>query len=185
MIAPEVAVTVTVDVTGVLTEGAPALAEGVPEEWPLQPVIRVNATTLKGKISIICRPRRLLLRTKTSAIARDEPENKRPAAADTLDIVTVSVETISPVDVAVAGPKAQVAPLGRPEHVKLTVEVAANPFCGVSVTVVVPLVPAVSVRAAGETARVKSGAGAPLADVIALAWFEAGDAPTESSASTT
>jgi hypothetical protein len=171
MTAPDVAVTVTVDVTGVPTptEGAPALAEGVPEEWPLQPVIRVNATTLKGKISTICRPRRLLLRTNTRAIARDEPENKRPAAAEAWDVVTVSVETISPVDVAVAGPKAQVAPLGRPEHVKLTGEVEENPFCGVSVTVVVPLVPAVSVRAVGETARVKSGAGAPLADVMALA----------------
>jgi hypothetical protein len=141
-----------------------------------------------GRSHINCRPRRLLRRTKISATARDEPESKTPevvAAADVADAVTVSVETMSPVDVAVAGPKVQVAPLGRPEHVKLTVELEANPFCGVSVTVVVPLVPAVSVRAAGETARVKSGAGAPLAEVTALAWFEAGDAPTESSASTT
>jgi hypothetical protein len=59
MMAPDVAVTVTVEVTGATALGG-GLAGAVPEDLPLQPVIRVNATTLKGRSHINCRLRRWL-----------------------------------------------------------------------------------------------------------------------------
>ncbi len=59
-----------------------------------------------------------------------------------------------PEGVTVAGLNEQVAPAGRPEQAKLTVEL--KPFCGVTVRVTVPLVSAVSEGA--EDASVKLGA---------------------------
>jgi hypothetical protein len=106
--------------------------------------------------------------------------------ADVAEVLTVSVETIVPVDVTVAGANLHVAPLGRPEQVSATAEVVGKPFIGVIVTVSVPLPPAVIVRDAGEAPSVKSRTGeVAVADAMALAWFEAGEAPFESTASTT
>ena len=101
-------------------------------------------------------------------------------------VFTVNVETISPVDVTVVGEKLHVASLGRPEQVKLTAAVGVNPFCGASVIVSVPLLPAVTGSDADETLIVKFGVvGAAPDPVIALDWFEAVDAPSPSTASTT
>lgn len=99
---------------------------------------------------------------------------------------TVSVETILPVDVMVAGEKLHAALLGRPEQVKLIFAVEVNPFSGANVTVSVPLLPAVTVSDAVERASVKSGiADTGPEDVIALVWLEVVDAPSPSTASTT
>jgi hypothetical protein len=101
-------------------------------------------------------------------------------------VFTVSVETILPVDVTVAGEKLQVASLGRPEHVSATFVVGVKPFCGVNVTVSVPLLPAFTVSDAAETPSVKSGVvGEDAEAVVALAWFEAVEAPAASTAFTT
>jgi hypothetical protein len=169
-----VAVTVTVDVTPVDPAGVPALTDGVPGEPLLQAANRVRPTTLIGSNNISCTPisPRLLLPTKQNTIASDEPDSSRPEVvlipADATE-VTVSVETIVPVDGTVTGEKLQVVPTGRPEHMNVIAELVEKPFCDVAVTVAVALVPVVSVSEPGETPKVKSCAGAPTAGVVALA----------------
>ena len=188
---PDVAVTVTVVVVGVVVVvvagGSPPLV--CVTGLLLQPTNRVIAATLIGSSISSFRPRRLLLRTRHSATANDEPESKRPepvrmAAVDTA-VFTVSVDVIDPVDDTVTEEKLQVAPAGNPEHVNVTAEFVEKPFCGSTVTVVIPLLPAFTVTAFGVTASMKSGAGAPIAGVMALAWVELRDVPLESTASTT
>jgi hypothetical protein len=90
------------------------------------------------------------------------------AAVDTA-VFTVSVDVIDPVDDTVAGEKLHVVPAGNPEQVNVTAEFVEKPFCGSTVTVVIPLLPAFTVTAFGVTASMKSGAGAPVAGVMALA----------------
>ena len=51
--------------------------------------------------------------------------------------------------------KDAVTPVGRPDAVYATVPL--NPFVGVAVMVLVPLVPCVSARLVGEAVRLKSG----------------------------
>jgi hypothetical protein len=99
-------------------------------------------------------------------------------------VFTVKVETMSPAAFTVAGAKLHVAPVGRPEQVNPTVEVEEKPSSGVTVTVSVPLLPAVTESVAGEAASVKSGAD-PLADVVALVWLDGEELPAASTASTT
>lgn len=65
--------------------------------------------------------------------------------------------TALPDGVTVAGLKEQVTPEGKPEQAKLTVEL--KPFCGVAVTIDVPLPPASTVSAFGDAANVKLGGG--------------------------
>ena len=77
---------------------------------------------------------------------------KVPLAA-VLVAVMVSLE----VPVMLEGVK--VTPLGRPEAVRAMVP--EKPFAGVTVTVLVPVLPAESVAAVAE--RLKSGVGATLA----------------------
>lgn len=52
-----------------------------------------------------------------------------------------------PEGITAAGLKVQLAPAGKPEHAKLTAE--SNPFCGVTVTVVVCVLPEFTVTALG------------------------------------
>jgi hypothetical protein len=89
-------------------------------------------------------------------------------AADVLEVVRVRVETMLPAAVTAIGAKLHVASAGRPEQVNEMVEFEEKPFSGVTVTVSVPLLPAVTARDAGATANAKSVAGA-LAVVVALA----------------
>ena len=65
------------------------------------------------------------------------------------------VEAAAPDGVTVAGEKVQDAPAGNPEQVNETAEL--NPLAGVANNVVLPLLPAVIVREAGEVATEKSG----------------------------
>jgi hypothetical protein len=98
-----------------------------------------------------------------------EPE--REASSNGV-VVMVSVDVATePEGVTVAGEKVHDAHEGNPEQVR---EVsAANPFCGVTSTVVVPLVPAATASDAGETATEKLGEAAnwpmvKLAEATAL-----------------
>ncbi len=61
-------------------------------------------------------------------------------------ILAVSVKMLEPA--ALEGLKEAVTPLGKPDADKLTVPV--NPFCGVIVTVLVPLAPCATLRLLGE-----------------------------------
>ena len=187
---PDVAVTVTVVDAGAVAvpdDGSPVLV--CVTGLLLQPTNRVIAATLIGSSMRSLRSRRLLLRTKHNATASEEPESSSPepvrmAAVDTA-VFTVSVELIEPVEDTVTGEKLHVAPAGNPEQVNVTAELVEKPFCGSTVTAVVPLLPAFTVTVFGVTASMKSGAGAPAAGVIADTWFELADGPVESTASTT
>src|SRR5215471_2955953 len=70
-------------------------------------------------------------------------------------LLAVSVNVL--VAVAGFGLKDAVTPLGRPDVDKLTLPL--KPFCGVTVIVLVPLVPWVMLRPLGDAERVKLGLG--------------------------
>jgi hypothetical protein len=78
----------------------------------------------------------------------------------TVPVVAVLVAVSVNVLVVVAGfvLNAAVTPLGRPDVDKLTLPL--KPFCGVTVMVLVLLVPCVTVKLLGDAERVKFGAGA-------------------------
>jgi hypothetical protein len=69
-------------------------------------------------------------------------------------LLAVSVNVLVPV--VLVGLKEAVTPLGRPEADKLTL--LLKPFCGVTVMLLVPLVPCRMLRLLGEVAREKFGA---------------------------
>ena len=85
-------------------------------------------------------------------------------------LIVKVVEAAPPDGVTVVGLKEHEAPLGNPEHAKLTAEL--KPFCGVTVNVVVPVPPAFAVNEVGDAAKVKLGGGKLIvyvADATALA----------------
>jgi hypothetical protein len=69
--------------------------------------------------------------------------------------LAVSVNVLAPV--VGFGLNDAVTPLGNPDVDRLTLPL--NPFCGVTVIVLVPLVPCVIVKLAGDDESVKSGVG--------------------------
>jgi hypothetical protein len=145
---PEVARTVTVDVTGCRVGG----------ELPPQPVSKPRLATLAAKNRSISKRRRFLQPRKQKATASAEPGRIRPrlrsTAAVEAEVVTVSVVEATPPDgVTDCGAKLHEAPAGNPEHVKPTVE--RKPFSGVTETVVVPLSPPVTESDPGAAATVK------------------------------
>ena len=80
----------------------------------------------------------------------------RRRVAVVAEVVTVTVVEAAALDgVKVAGAKLQDAPAGNPAQLNETAEL--KPFAGVTVRVVVPLCPAVTVNDAGETPTEKSG----------------------------
>ena len=79
---------------------------------------------------------------------------RRAAAVEEAETVSVELAA-APDGVTVAGEKAQVPPAGNP--VQLRVVADANPFCGVTLSVIVPLWLGEIVSDAGETAREKVG----------------------------
>jgi hypothetical protein len=124
----------------------------------------------------ICKPRRFRQPKQHREIASAEPGNNalepEREACCTGVVVIVSVdEAIEPEGVTVDGEKVHDAHEGNPAQVR---EVsAANPFCGVTSTVVVPLVPATMASDAGETSTEKLGEAAnwpmvKLAEATAL-----------------
>ena len=71
--------------------------------------------------------------------------------------MSVVVETAVPEGVTVAGEKLHEALAGSPEQLKVTA--ALKPFTAVTETVAEELLPAVTVKDAGEVVSVKSGGG--------------------------
>lgn len=69
--------------------------------------------------------------------------------------VLLAVNVMVLVPVVLEGLKEAVTPVGRPEAAKLTLP--ANPFCGITVIVLVPLVPCISVTLLGLDERPKPG----------------------------
>ena len=75
-----------------------------------------------------------------------------------------------------AGLNEGVTPLGRPDADKLTL--ALNPFCGVMVTVSVPVAPAVTLTLAGDADRLKVGTGAAFTVRLTVAvWLKLPELP--------
>src|SRR5579872_2873444 len=72
--------------------------------------------------------------------------------------VELAVSVTELVDVVGLVPKVAVTPAGKPEAARLTLPV--NPPDGVTVTVLLPLLPCVTVTLAGEADRVKLGVDA-------------------------
>src|ERR1035438_1202784 len=124
----------------------------------------------------ICKPRRLRQPKQQRETASAEPGNnalepeREASCIGVVAIVSVD-EAIEPEGVTVDGEKVHDAHEGNPAQVR---EVsAANPFCGVTSTVVVPLAPAAMVSDAGETSTEKLGEAAnwtmvKLAEATAL-----------------
>jgi hypothetical protein len=75
----------------------------------------------------------------------------------TVDAVLLAVSVNVLVLVVLVGLNVAVTPLGRPEAEKLTLPL--KPFCGVTVMVLVPLVPWVSAKLLGDAESVKLGTG--------------------------
>lgn len=154
---PAVAVTVTVEITGGGVDDPPPL---LPLPHPLN---RLSATATMAKKRNGRMLRRFLKPTKQHKMvesANPALGNSWMAVGRTLlaeaDAERVSVVVAAAPDgVTVAGEKVQEVPDGCPEHVKETWD--EKPFCGVTVTVAVPLEPEAMVNADGEIAMVKDG----------------------------
>jgi hypothetical protein len=69
-------------------------------------------------------------------------------------VVTVNVEVPEP-PVTEVGLRLALPPVGAPDALRLTVPL--NPFCGLTVIVLVPLFPCVTVALVGDADRVKFG----------------------------
>jgi hypothetical protein len=84
----------------------------------------------------------------------------------TVPVVAVPLAVSVNVLVAAAGfgLNDAVTPLGRPDADKLTLPL--NPFCGVTVIVLVPLVPRVMLKLPGDAERVKLGFGPPVGQLV-------------------
>jgi len=106
-------------------------------------------------------PRRLRIpkqqsRTASAVTGKSGREPRRISAdVDAVETVSVVDAAAVPVGVTVAGAKLQVAPAGKPEQAKDTAEL--KPLAGVTETVVVPLLPAATVKDTGKAAIVKVG----------------------------
>lgn len=127
-----------------------------------QPVHRLSPTATPASMNS-CKPRRFLQPKQQSAIANIEPGNNglwsrwRAAVVGTMDTESV-VEVAPPEGTTVAGEKLHDAPEGNPEQLNETAE--ANPFFGVTKTVVAPLWPAMTEIDAGKISTEKLGVAA-------------------------
>jgi hypothetical protein len=154
---PEVAVTVMVEVTGVFPP-PPLLPVLLP--LPPHPVVssakpRTAAGSRRAMVSL-----RLRLKAKSKTEAKIAPlphgRERRWRAALVELAVTVRVVVAAAGGVTLAGAKLQLIPAGRLEHEKAMDWL--NPFCGVTVSARVALLPWVTVIAPDALERVKSGA---------------------------
>jgi hypothetical protein len=154
---PDVAVTVTVDVTAV---DPPPPPDGPPPEDPLPHAVRMlRVIRPTAKSAKSCRRRRFLRPMQQKAAANSASGNNgldwRCRAAADAGAVTVSVVDVVPGGVTVAGEKLHDAPAGRPEQANETAE--SKPPTGVTETVIVPLLPAFKFNDTGDAAIEKVG----------------------------
>jgi hypothetical protein len=150
--APDVAVTVTVELTGGAFDD--------PDEPPPQPLRMSKPAALSARSNSTCSRRRFLNPNPQSATAKaDSGSIGNPLGrfcAVAAEVVMVTAVEVVPGGVTLAGEKLHDAPAGRPEeHANETAE--AKPPCGDSEMVAVPLPPAVTDIVAGEAAIEKSG----------------------------
>jgi hypothetical protein len=154
---PEVAVTVTEEV--VVPPPPPGIGL-LPPHPVIQFIVKMHTiANVSPRRSL--RLRRRPARHRTVA-ASDAPGHSgfrsgviraEAAAVAMVNVVVAAADA----GVTLAGEKVHVAPAGRPEHAKETAEL--NPFSGRIVTVVVPLLPPVTVSEAGVRVRLKSAGG--------------------------
>jgi hypothetical protein len=152
----DVAVIVTVDVTGVEPE-PPPLPPPVPP--PPQPKVSPSPTRMAARMTY-CGPRRFFLIKRHRPTAKAvNGRNGREFEAVELEPAEIVSEMLAaaPEGVTVVGLKEQVAPAGSPEQAKVTV--ALNAYIGVTVSETVPEAPDPMAREEGETPRVKFGGG--------------------------
>ncbi len=128
---PDVAVIVTVEVTGVDPPPPPpplplSPPPPHPETSPIPKTASTNGTSNPRRRRNPNQP------NDSAATVKGSPSFMLDrTAADCAGAVIVSVVVAAPPDgVTVVGLNAQVAPAGSPEHAKLTT--ALNPFCGVT-----------------------------------------------------
>ena len=124
-----------------------------------QPVQR-PAPSMAPASTSICKPRRLLQPKQQRESASAEPGNNalepvREASCVGVVVIVSVDEAIEPEGVTVEGENVHDAHEGNPAQVKEAS--SANPFCGVTRTVVVPLAPAATASDAGETSTEKLG----------------------------
>jgi hypothetical protein len=153
---PEVAVTVTVEVLAVEADGVDVVDVAAP---PPQPERRpspaqTNAASIQG-----CQWNRFLHPKRQIVTARAVNGKKGLGPGFNADcalaeIVSWVVAAV-PDGVTVAGANEHVAPVGNPEHTKLTGEL--KPFWGVTDSVTVPVAPESTVSEPGDAPRVKLG----------------------------
>lgn len=119
---------------------------------PLAPCIKLK---LFGDVDRVKFPVGFTLSVITVWFVRppDVPVTDRVAVP--MAAVPFAVRVITLVPAVLLGLKEAVTPFGRPDAAKLTVPV--KPFSGVTVIVLVPLVPCVIVKLFGETEREKFG----------------------------
>jgi hypothetical protein len=175
---PDVAVTLTVAVTG--GGGVDDPLEEDPPEPPPHPLSGHRTATLNASSNSSWNRDRFLKKTQASASARNERGSNGldlccTAAAVVGAVIVTVVEIGEPDGVTVAGEKVHAVPEGSPEQTNETA--TSNPFSGVTDIETDPLCPAITVRAEGEAAREKSGAGGgggmtTLKDAAAIALFE-------------
>jgi hypothetical protein len=149
--APDVAVTVTVEVTGGAVDD--------PDDPPPQPLRRFKPAALSARSSSTCSRRRFLIPNPQSAMAKADSGSTgnplRRSCAVAADVVIVTDVDTVPGGVTLAGEKLHEAPAGNPEQPNVTAE--ANPPCGDTEIVAVPLPPAVTAIDPVDPAMEKSG----------------------------
>lgn len=123
------------------------------------PAKTTSARTQKPRAQRRRRPARAIPKTNPqSATAYDERCGAGrciPAVITPVCTVSVVVAVFPPLGATVAGVKLHVLAAGNPEHPKLTCWL--KPFCGVTVTVAIPVCPCFTVTVAGLTPMVKFG----------------------------
>jgi hypothetical protein len=162
---PEVAVTVTVELTGA----------GV-DDPPPQPLSNPNPATLTVRSNKNWKRRRFFHPTQKSAIASAVSGgiglDVRWRLAVVAEVVTVTVVEAVPGGVTLGGEKLHEAPAGRPDA-QLNVTAEANPPCGDTEMVAVPLPPAVTAIDPEDEAMEKSGGRLMVYSALATALLRA------------
>jgi hypothetical protein len=156
-IDPDVAFTVTVEVTGTFE------VDGCEGDPPPQAVSMPAPANVIASSSAIHTLRRLPSQRKPTASAsgaagKSGREFHRSEPASMLaERVSCVVTAPAPEGVTVAGLNVQLTLGCKPVQAKLTLEL--KPFCGVTLNATVPWLPAATVSDVGEPAKAKVGGG--------------------------
>jgi hypothetical protein len=153
---PDVAVTVTVDVTGCVPPPPPPPPE-LPPPHPFAsptPARPTASTTSIGQLLRLFHPTQQKA-TATAVSGQNGIPPRRCNSATVAAVVTVSVVDVVPGGVTVAGEK--VHEISTVDPVQANEIAELNPFTGVTVTVVFALPPAFAVKIAGEVMIEKLG----------------------------